>query len=335
MDYSHDRNYKHLLSYRKIFQEVIEQYIEGEWKQELDLEKAEKMDKSFILQDFAERESDIIYRVPFKQKEKEVYLYILIEHQSSVDFTMPFRFLVYITELWRDIFKNTEENKRKSKGFRLPPVFPILLYNGEHKWTAFQKLSEIIEGSHLFPGFIPDFSYYLLDISHYPEDKLKNLAGNLAKIFLLEHPLSEEKIFSSILECFRGLEQESDKEIWKAISNWLAYFMKKCFQTPQIEEILSEIQYEKRKESFTMIETLGERLINYWKKEGLKEGLKEGIKEGKQETLKKSICRVVKKRFGNMPQSIQEKLEKMQEIAELESILDKSLDASSPDEIFP
>ncbi len=30
MDYSHDRNYKHLLSYRKIFQEVIEQYIEGE-----------------------------------------------------------------------------------------------------------------------------------------------------------------------------------------------------------------------------------------------------------------------------------------------------------------
>ncbi|NUM33037.1 MAG: Rpn family recombination-promoting nuclease/putative transposase [Candidatus Brocadiae bacterium] len=71
MDYSHDRNYKHLLSYRKIFQEVIEHYIEGEWKQELDLEKAEKMDKSFILQDFAERESDIIYRVLLNKKRKK------------------------------------------------------------------------------------------------------------------------------------------------------------------------------------------------------------------------------------------------------------------------
>lgn len=81
----HDRNYKHLLSYRKLFQEVIEQYIEVGWKKELDLEKAERMDKSFILQDFAERESDIIYRVPFKTKEKEAYLYILAELETILD----------------------------------------------------------------------------------------------------------------------------------------------------------------------------------------------------------------------------------------------------------
>jgi hypothetical protein len=99
---------------------------------------------------------------------------------------MPFRLLVYITELWRDIYKNTDEKRRKSKGFRLPPVFPIILYNGDERWTVARRFSEMVEESEHFTGYFPDFSYYLVDVSHYSIKNLRAISHALAFVFLLE-----------------------------------------------------------------------------------------------------------------------------------------------------
>lgn len=49
---------------------------------------------------------------------------------------MPMRLLFYMTEVWRDILKNTDKNQRKRKAFKLPAIIPIVLYNGKNKWTA-------------------------------------------------------------------------------------------------------------------------------------------------------------------------------------------------------
>ena len=61
-----------------------------------------------------------------------MYLYILIEFQSSVDPWMAVRVMTYIGLLYQDLIKQ----KQVLKGRRLPPVLPIVLYNGDAKWTA-------------------------------------------------------------------------------------------------------------------------------------------------------------------------------------------------------
>ena len=82
----------------------------------------------------------MIYRVRIKGR--EIIFYILLELQSTVDQTMPFRLLKYMTELTKREFDNTPENERKSVDYRLPAVVPIVLYNGADKWSAVRRFRE-------------------------------------------------------------------------------------------------------------------------------------------------------------------------------------------------
>lgn len=56
-------------------------------------------------------------------------MYIVIEHQSKVDFNMPERMTRYCMELMRDIRKSTI---KKTKTV----ICPIVLYTGDKKWNV-------------------------------------------------------------------------------------------------------------------------------------------------------------------------------------------------------
>ena len=174
----HDRGYRLLLSCLKLFQELVEGFVDGDWTGQLRLDLAERVDKSFVLESFREKESDILYRVPLG--DTDIYVYVLIELQSTVDFLMAFRLLIYIVEVWKYVFENTPEDVRSRRDYRLPPVYPIVLYNGERKWTASVELRNLIAGSDLIPTRVPNFEYLLVDVSHYSRERLRELRNGLA-----------------------------------------------------------------------------------------------------------------------------------------------------------
>ena len=68
----------------------------------LDFSQLVHINRSFIPDNLREQESDIVYSVPFRSESKtdELLIYILIEHQSTVDTTMGFRVLFYMTQIW-------------------------------------------------------------------------------------------------------------------------------------------------------------------------------------------------------------------------------------------
>ena len=54
---------------------------------------------------------------------------------------MPLRIMVYTDLLYQDLIKS----KAIGSGQKLPPVFPIVIYNGEGKWTAARDIAELVE----------------------------------------------------------------------------------------------------------------------------------------------------------------------------------------------
>ena len=82
------------------------------WVSEIQEEDIEIIDKSFVPKDFQETESDLIYKL--KLNEAEVIFYCLIEFQSSVDYTMPFRLLKYMDEPWTRIFMDSDGKYRET-----------------------------------------------------------------------------------------------------------------------------------------------------------------------------------------------------------------------------
>jgi len=305
----HDRGYKLLLSFKQLFQELIEGYVEGEWKARLDYSQCQKIEKSYIRQDLEKQESDLVYRIPLlgtlgtEAEPKEVLLYILIEHQSSIDYGIAFRVLAYLVNLWYDLYKNADENLRRQKTWRLPPVFPIVLYNGNDPWNAPVSLKEIVEHSELFGDYIPNLKYHIIDIGHYDSNKLAALHNALSSLFLLEQSHDQAALSKSLEEISDVFSQEKNAELWKAVFQWIIIKLKLNFSktSPEALTQLEEAILKKTtKEGHTMLETVVNKIFE--------QGIEQGIQKGLQEGMKKSILKLLQTRFGQVPKKIEDKI---------------------------
>ena len=94
-----DRSTRWLLEDRENVRGLLE-IVAEHLTTHLDFSKLVHINRSFIPDNLREQESDIVYKVPFRSESKtdELLIYILIEHQSTVDTTMGFRVLFYMTQ---------------------------------------------------------------------------------------------------------------------------------------------------------------------------------------------------------------------------------------------
>ena len=111
----HDSGYKKLFSNHTIFRQLIETFVEEPWVKELDFSEAETLDKSFVADHYKATESDLIYRI--KLQGRDVYIYLLLEFQSSVDRFMAVRVAYYTLAFYMDYIANNTAIEK------LPPFF--------------------------------------------------------------------------------------------------------------------------------------------------------------------------------------------------------------------
>ena len=100
----HDKLFKELLSDKKEAVKFINHYLHLN----LSDDEIEKYEKEFRTEEFRNIEADVVYKV----KNKNVF--ILIEHQTKVDYLMPYRILEYEVAIMQsaidlDKIKNKEK----------------------------------------------------------------------------------------------------------------------------------------------------------------------------------------------------------------------------------
>ena len=71
-----------------------------------------------------------------------------------------------------------------ARGFKLPPVLPIVFYDGATKWTSGLNLLDRTELHEIFYKYIPKFEYELVDLNKYSRDDLVSF-GNLLSLILI------------------------------------------------------------------------------------------------------------------------------------------------------
>lgn len=87
----HDEGYKSFFKDKRTFLEFLEDFLKAEWTHNLNENEWDLIDKEFIDENLKKSESDIVYKGRIHGE--EVIVYVLIEMQSTVDFTMPIRLL--------------------------------------------------------------------------------------------------------------------------------------------------------------------------------------------------------------------------------------------------
>lgn len=321
----HDASYKYLFSSPEMVRDLITGFIPDPWLQSLDYATLEKVPGSYVTDDLRHRSDDVVWRV--KVGGDWVYLYLLIEFQSTIDHYMALRMMVYTGLLYQDLIKRGEA----LKDGRLPPVLPIVLYNGAPRWNAAIEVADLIP---VVPGIVaqyrPQMKYLVIDEGFYSEGHLASLQNLVAAVFRIEHPSTPE----SIRELIGLLEVwlTDMPELKRMFAVWIrATLMRRSNYTI----VLPEVQNLKELKM-----ALAERMVEWAEgykaqgvQQGVQQGMQAGVQEGRRAEAVAMLERVLIRRFGEVPESVKQRIQGVSADI-IETWFDRALDAPSLASVF-
>ena len=290
-DNIHDKGYKKLFSKKKNFIDFLKKYINESWVNTINENDLTLIDKEFISEDYLEKESDIIYKASLNNGEGSVYFYCLLEMQSSVDFSMPFRLLCYMTELLKKEFSNVSKEERKRKEFKLPPVVPIVLYNGKTSWTAEVSFKKYFSCGEKFGNAVIDFTYLLLDLTQENEKFILSTNSLIDNIFAIDKNKSKDEVIEVLKKTLLRLSKLSAEErnefiIW--LRGTLKSFLKNDKDVEEVIEQVKEGRVETMKSGIAMA-------FEDYAEEKVKEATEKTAKEVTEKTAINMALKLLKK----------------------------------------
>ena len=332
----HDGSYKHLFSYPEMVESLIRDFVPEDWVRELNFSSLERCNGSYVSDDLRERHDDVVWRIRFKGS--WCYVYLLIEFQSSVDPWMALRVMTYIGLLYQDLIKAGEVGG----GDKLPPVFPVVLYNGEPRWTACLEMAELIAPMPVgLARYRPSLRYFLVDEGTVPEAELAP-DSLVAELVRMERSAGPEDLRAALARLKNRLSERRYQGLRRAFAVWIRRVLLHRLVPREPVAELNELEEVEA--------MLAERVVEWtekWKREGLLEGRKEGRKEGRLEGRNEGrdegrvegrsaiLNRLLAKRFGVdiFDPRMQERL-RTATPEQLDLWAERILDAKTIDDVF-
>jgi predicted transposase YdaD len=251
---------------------------------------------SFVDEALKERWSDLLFSASLEGR--PVLLYVLWEHQSTVDELMAYRLLRYLVRIW-DSWLKDHPNAR-----RIPPIVPVVLHHSETGWTATTAFEDLLDVDAETLGAIaehvPRFRFVLEDISHESDQALKARAmtalGRLA-LWCLRHARDPQVLLDRLgewVDLVREVRRAPDGPatlllIWRYI---LSTNEPKRDPDDVVARLLAAVGEEGKEEIMTAADMLIER------------GRKEGRKEGRKAERREMLLKLLRARFGALPEAV-------------------------------
>jgi predicted transposase YdaD len=275
----HDGFFKLTFSQKEIAAGFFRERLPAPLVSAADWDSLRPLKDSHVGNDLAQAFSDLVFSVRLAGRAARIYL--LFEHQSTPDSSMPLRMLEYIAAVERRHF---EANGEK---LPLPVVFPYLLHQGPAPWrqaSRFQDIVDIPEGlaDGLLP-VVPKFDFPVLDLSRInPAEDVRDAQVRI--ILELMKRVRERRAAMDFARWLVG--QQISRLILRLAPAIMTYLFGHPDSSPnaldigELDAILNP-QPELRRKTMTALEKLREDGI----KEGIQKGRQEGRQEGREEGL--------------------------------------------------
>ena len=277
----HDPGYKRLFSQPRMVQDLLRGFAARDWSDALDFSTLTPVPASFVSDRLRERHGDLVWRVGFRGE--WLYLLVLLEFQSTVEPAMAMRVLTYTGLLYEKLI---DDGVLRRHG-KLPPVLPIVIYNGSRPWTASEEVAELIAfGGEALARYQPSLRYYLLDQGRLAADDMpgRNLVSAL---IALETNRVGERVPELLAALFERLRELRNPELTQVFREWVEQVLvprrmrgTALESLPGLEEVRPMLQ----------------ELVAEWVAEGRERGLQEGIEQGRGEE-RKLLCRLAARKF--------------------------------------
>lgn len=151
-------------------------------------------------------------------------------------------------------------------------MFPLLIYNGNEKWTAKINVKDLFEET-IPQKYIPQFEYY--PINKIPPEVLLNINNVVSAIFYLENTNLEE--YSKFIDILIKMLHDALPEEIKFFSIWFNSILKEKNLDVSQEDL---VKIYKTTERVTMFSANLDEILNKRLEQGIELGVGRGIKKG-------------------------------------------------------
>lgn len=259
---------------------------------------------------------------------RPLLLYVLLEHQSSVNRWMALRMLRHVVRLmesWRQQHPDSP---------RLPIILPLVMYHGKDEaWTAARRVEELLalpeeeeERKH-WEALVPRFEYLLDDLTAEREEALRARPGP---------PL--------VRLAWLALRYGRTEELTERLPEWMALFAQGQAAPDGTENLRMLIRYllyvyvgdsTARRATARVLHSVvdaqrAEELMRSWGEELIERGMRRGLARGRAE----DVLRILAARGVHVTDEARQRILTCTDLATLDRWFDRSLNARTLSDVL-
>ena len=228
----HDKICRKALDKKKDAVKIINRILkDGEKISENEIEK---YNSSYISDELKNSESDVVYKI------KNENVFFLIEHQTKIDYSMPYRILKYELNVIDSV---SIDNKYIGKEYKYSLVIPIVLYTGKENWDVKLDLRSMQYKWCKYSG--QELSRYnILDINEISNSELLEEKSIISKIMLIEKSRTEEELCENLSKIYDEINKNNaiyTKEEKKFLNKAIGVLALNIVGEKKAKEILKNI----------------------------------------------------------------------------------------------
>ncbi|TMQ08875.1 MAG: hypothetical protein E6J90_39110 [Deltaproteobacteria bacterium] len=241
---------------------------------------------SFVDPRLADRHSDLVFSARLRAAPFSV-IYVLLEHQSTGDPTMPLRTMSYEARIWH----------RFRKAYRatwLPPILAVVISHVRGGWTTARTLAELFDPAisacpalAALAALVPRVPLIIEDLAHRSNADLRAWmlpAFPKLALWLLRDARDPRRLLASFdtwIDSFAEVERASGGS--DAMTTLLTYLFR-VVKPMHHDELRAKVrQLGPRAEEITM------SIVDMWHEQGRAKGRQEGRVEGRIAALRRLI----------------------------------------------
>lgn len=262
----------------------MEEFLPGYAKEQIDLQSLEVMKESYVEESLKKRLSDVVYKVKTKHdKERDAFVYCLLEHQSSSDYWMAFRLMQYSLLL-------LERHQNKKSKAKLPIIIPLVFYNGTKKYNAPRNIWELFDNPELAKkAMLGD--YHLIDLQAMQDSDIDYNKHMSLLLYVMKHIMTRDTlkmIEEGMKKCNKAIILDKEKG-YIHIKSIIWYTDSKIAlnDKEKLEQII--IDHLPTKDSEDVMKTIADDYIAQGMKRGIAQGIERGMERGIAQGMERGI----------------------------------------------
>lgn len=182
----HDKLFKLIFSAPNEAARLLQLVLPPTFTALIDLSRLEPRPVDLIDESLGERLSDLRFAAPLRGS--DIWLTLLIEHQSRFDPSLPIRLLRYTRGVWEQL---------RAQGARgLPLVVPVVICHAPRPWPSARTIRSLYdapaEALDALAPYLPDADPLLYDLTARSDEEIGGEAATRLTLLLMRHARDED-----------------------------------------------------------------------------------------------------------------------------------------------